>query len=209
MSAGPHSLGKGSRLESIHVFYLPSLVTSNIWHFLACSYIMPIFASILTWHSVCVCVSSYHFIRTLGIFDKRLTVPQHDLILWLPRWCSGKESTCQCRKCKRHSFDPWVGKIPWRRKWQPTLAFLPRKYHGQRSLESTVHGVERSQTQLSHWAGTHDLIIANYICKDSSSKEGHILRYWGSQHQHIFGGHNSAHNTEYWRYKERNWHIGL
>ena len=34
----------------------------------------------------------------------------------------------------RHRFDPWVGKIPWSRKWQPTLVFLPGKFHGQRSL---------------------------------------------------------------------------
>ena len=32
-------------------------------------------------------------------------------------------------------LDPWVGKIPWRRKWQPTAMFLPGKFHGQRSLE--------------------------------------------------------------------------
>ena len=31
-------------------------------------------------------------------------------------------------------FYPWVGKIPWRRKWQPTPVFLPGKSHGQRSL---------------------------------------------------------------------------
>ena len=31
-------------------------------------------------------------------------------------------------------FDPWVGKIPWRRKWQPTSVFLPGKSHGRRSL---------------------------------------------------------------------------
>ena len=36
-----------------------------------------------------------------------------------------KESVCQCRRSKRCSFDPWVGKIPWSRKWQPTLVFLP------------------------------------------------------------------------------------
>ena len=35
---------------------------------------------------------------------------------------------------KRHRFDPWVGKIPWRRKWQSTSIFLPRKSYGQRSL---------------------------------------------------------------------------
>ena len=33
-----------------------------------------------------------------------------------------------------HGFDPWVGKIPWRRKWQPTPVFLPGKSHRQRSL---------------------------------------------------------------------------
>ena len=31
-------------------------------------------------------------------------------------------------------LDPWVGKIPWRRKWQPTLVYLPGEFHGQRSL---------------------------------------------------------------------------
>ena len=53
----------------------------------------------------------------------------------LPRWCSGKESTCQCMRHKRCGFDPWVWKIPWRRKWKPIPVFLPGKAHGQRSLE--------------------------------------------------------------------------
>ena len=35
---------------------------------------------------------------------------------------------------KRQEFNPWVGKIPWRRKWQPTPVFLPGESHGQRSL---------------------------------------------------------------------------
>ena len=42
-----------------------------------------------------------------------------------------KEPTCQCR---RHGFNPWVRKIPWKRKWLPTLVVLPGKSHGQRSL---------------------------------------------------------------------------
>ena len=45
-----------------------------------------------------------------------------------------KESTCQNRRHKRRRFKPWVGKIPWSRKWQPTPVFLPGKFHGQRSL---------------------------------------------------------------------------
>ena len=54
--------------------------------------------------------------------------------MWLFRWLSGKESACQCRRHRRHKFNPWVRKISWRRKWQPTPVFLPGKSHGQRSL---------------------------------------------------------------------------
>ena len=53
---------------------------------------------------------------------------------WLPRWLSGKESTCQCKKRRRLGFVHRVRKIPWRRKWQPTPVFLPGTSHGQRSL---------------------------------------------------------------------------
>ena len=52
----------------------------------------------------------------------------------LPRRCSGKESTCQGRIHKRYGFNHWVGKIPWRKKWQPTPVFLLGKFCGQRSL---------------------------------------------------------------------------
>ena len=50
------------------------------------------------------------------------------------RWLSGEVSACQCRRCGRLRFDPWVRKMPWRRKWQPTPVFLPGKSHGHRSL---------------------------------------------------------------------------
>ena len=45
-----------------------------------------------------------------------------------------KEPACQCRRRERRGFDPWVGKIPWRREWQPTPVFLPGESHGQRRL---------------------------------------------------------------------------
>ena len=48
-----------------------------------------------------------------------------------PGGSSGKESTCNSGDL----FNPWVGKIPWRRKWQPVLVVLPGKFHGQRNLE--------------------------------------------------------------------------
>ena len=53
-------------------------------------------------------------------------------LVGLPMWCPvGKEPAYQCR---RLSFDPWVGKIPWRKAWQPTPVFLPGESHGQRRL---------------------------------------------------------------------------
>ena len=44
----------------------------------------------------------------------------------LPR-CQRTHLPPQCGRQKRHEFDPWVGKIPWRRAWQPILVFLPRE----------------------------------------------------------------------------------
>ena len=53
--------------------------------------------------------------------------------------------------------DPWVGKIPWRRKWQPTPVILPGKSHGQRSLagysprghKRVGHGLATKQQQIA------------------------------------------------------------
>ena len=65
----------------------------------------------------------------------------------LPSWSGGKKSACKCRKCE---FYSWVRKIPWRRKWQPTPVFLPRKSHGQRSLVGhSVWGCKRVKHNLA------------------------------------------------------------
>ena len=58
----------------------------------------------------------------------------HSASMGFPGGTSGKEPVCQYRRHKRCSFSPWVGKIPWRRAWQPTPGFLPGEPHGQRSL---------------------------------------------------------------------------
>ena len=77
----------------------------------------------------------------------------------LPSWLSGKESTCQCKRHRRGRFDPWVGKIPWRREWLPTLVFLPGKFYGQRRLVGYI------QSMGSHRVG-YDLVI-KHTHKDS------------------------------------------
>ena len=56
----------------------------------------------------------------------------------LPWWLSGKEPSCQCR---RRGFDPWAGKILWRKKWQPIPVLLPGISHRQRSLVGYGRGV--------------------------------------------------------------------
>ena len=54
--------------------------------------------------------------------------------LGFPGGANGKESACQCRRCKRRRFDPWGQKIPRRRAWQPIPVFFPGESLGQRSL---------------------------------------------------------------------------
>jgi len=51
-----------------------------------------------------------------------------------------------CLQCSRPGFDLWVGKIPWRRKWQSTPVFLPGKSHGQKSLTGYSPWGHKSQT---------------------------------------------------------------
>ena len=59
---------------------------------------------------------------------------QPSLLLWVPRWLSRWRIHLPCRRHRRCGFDPWVGKMPWKRKWQFTPVLLPEKAHGQRSL---------------------------------------------------------------------------
>ena len=55
----------------------------------------------------------------------------------------------------RHSFNPWVGKVPWMRKWQTVPVFLPEKFHGQRSLAGYSPWGHKSWTRLSNWTHMH------------------------------------------------------
>ena len=70
-------------------------------------------------------------------------------------------------------FDPWVGKIPWRRQWQPTPVFLPEKSHGQRSLaghspwdhrgsDTTEQLSTHEHSHTSVWG--HTLLVLPGIC---------------------------------------------
>ena len=76
-------------------------------------------------------------LRFLGFFSSS----QKHTWLSNSRWHSGKESACQSRRHERCTFDPWVRKIPWSKKWQPTQIFLPGKFNGQSNLTGFIQSM--------------------------------------------------------------------
>ena len=116
-------------------------------------------------------------------------VGDHDLWLhtWgegLPRWLSGKEPTCQCR---RPGFDPWVRRIPWRKKRLPTPVFLPGESHGQRSLVATVQGVANSRLQFSSVAQLCPTLCDPVDCSTPGLPVHHQLPEFTQSHVHWVG----------------------
>ena len=88
-----------------------------------------------------------------------------------------QSSIClQCRSLRRLRFSPWVGKIPWRRKWLPTPEFLPEKSHGQRSLvgyspcgckrvrHNLVTKPSKGNTQDSSWGDPGFSLLLKHFC---------------------------------------------
>ena len=79
---------------------------------------------VLPWLSFCAFVPWF----SLCVSQTLLTIRTG-----FPGGSVGKESTCkQCRECRRCGYDPWVGKIPWRRVWQSAPVFLPGESYEQR-----------------------------------------------------------------------------
>ena len=104
---------------------------------------------------------------------------------------SGKEPSCQCRRQKRLGLDPWLGKIPWRRKWQPTPALLPGESHGQRSLVG-----------YSPW-GRKELDMTEWLSVDARKPppppSPNKVTCWGTgwlglEHRNLGGEYSSPHS---------------
>ena len=106
------------------------------------------------------------------------------MLTWWLRWWR------TCLQRRRPGFDPWVGKIPWRREWLPTLVFLPREFHGQRSL---VGYSPRGHRVGHNWS---DLACRSLSptpsCKPPSSQKD-MRNLWGFPGGS--GGKESACNT--------------
>ena len=97
-------------------------------------------------------------------------------------WLSCKESAYQCRRHRRHRFDPWVRKIPWRRKWQPTPIILPGKSYGQRSLEGYSLWEYKESANLAVLGTTYGEGSRNplqYSCLENPMDRG---TWWAAVH---------------------------
>ena len=129
------------------------------------------------WHEICswdvrVDWPSYKWSHPVSGFPFYVLCPQNrfqNLIFSapcqtgsFPGGTSVKEPACQCRRCKRCGFNPWAGKIPWRRAQQPTSVFLPGEFHGQRSLVGYSALGQKSWAPLK-WLSTH-LCMSNRPC---------------------------------------------
>ena len=111
--------------------------------------------------------------------SKRSPVFMLFLMLWMgfPGGAVGKESACQCRRHKKHRFDPWVGKIPWRGKWQPSLGFLPGKFHRQRRLAgpSPWGGKELDTTEHTRTHAVNTVINKIHFTLDKNNRSSHFF----------------------------------
>ena len=90
-----------------------------------------------------------------NLFPEEFIYSQHSSILVLKNLPASAGQ--RHRRCK---FSPWVRKIPWRRKWQPTPVFLPGKFHGQRSLAGYSPWSRKELNTTEH---THILVCIDYL----------------------------------------------
>ena len=130
-------------------------------------YIQYMYAHNICVHTIYVPTHIYIYMKIWFEFSFYLTSYDSDVVCkGFPGGSAGKEPACQCRRCKRGRFDPWVGKIPWSRKWQHTPVFLPEEFHGQRSLAgySLWGHKESDMTECTHIHTHNTYSVSLYHC---------------------------------------------
>ena len=111
--------------EWIFLLVKSFLAISTMWHFFG--YVLP--GQFAHLRHLAYCSDYLYNVRSL----------QHDIWHIVGSWMASLvaqwwRNHLQCGSYRRHGFDPWVRKIPWRRVWQPTSVFLPGESYRQRSL---------------------------------------------------------------------------
>ena len=125
--------------------------------------------------------------RTWALVTWSMVLNPSQETLSLPWWLSGKEPACQCR---RPRFNPWVGKFPWRRKWQPTPVFLPGKFHAQRSLmHSSLWGLKEADT--TEWVSIYTHCLSN--TDGYAETRGDTVKKFMQIHSHSSENHSEHH----------------
>ena len=121
----------------------------------------------------------------------------------------GKASACNAG---RPGFDSWVGKIPWRRKWQSTPAFLPGKSHGRRSLigysswghkESDTterihfhfHQLKKSATTLVQVPDIHSRLTESKLLETGTKKICTHIKFEGKKAECLDKGQSLTFNN--------------
>ena len=125
----------------------------------------------------------YHQLARLveQIWTKRVTsLCQPTPTQRFPTWLSGKEFICWCRRCRRHRFNPCVGKDALEKGLAIRSSILPSKSHGPRTWWATVHGVTKSQAWVSlpshpnHEHMSTNKLLLFEVEKKNRKKEGKV-----------------------------------
>ena len=119
----PERLCPQQKAKMIMLFHIVCQAFSFSLLFSLCLSILPSFL-LLHFSYTFKNVHSYSWV-VINIY-KKIIYKYISISIGLLWWFSDEESSCQCR---RLGFNPWVRKIPWRRKWQPTPVFLPGEFH--------------------------------------------------------------------------------
>ena len=111
-----------------------------------------------------------------------------------------KNLSARARDIRRHGFDPWVQKIPWRRAWQPTPIFLPQDPLGRGAWWATVHRITSWTwlNPLSMYACTYkrmDLVEVMEFPLSSLKSWKMMLWKCCTQYASKFGKLSSSHRT--------------
>ena len=133
------------RARQVYSYILGHVSVQFSQHHLLKSCLLPILCSCLLYCQLIWLISGLYILLihwSIMFFASTYCLDDFGLLWWL----SGKESC----KCRRHGFNPWVEKIPRRRKWQPTVVVLPGKCDGQRSLSGYSPWGCKSRTWLSN-----------------------------------------------------------
>ena len=114
--------------------------------------------------------------------------------LGFPSGTDDQEYACRCRRCKRHRFDPWVRKMPWRRNGHPPQYSCLENPMDRGAWGATVHGPTRSWTRQNDWAHTCMTCYAP-AARQSMKQDQHSLNQHAASRDNRLASIEMIHGT--------------